>query len=246
MRSLAVTAALALAIGSANVHGQQPAADDIRVLLAPELETTLVSPMLGRIRNVNVTLGSPVAKGKVIVDFDCQEQAARVAMAQAEVVAARENHEAKLRLQALQSAGEVEVNLAAAAVDKARAQLELYRVQSSQCVVLAPFSGRAVRIHVKPFQGVTAGQPLVELVSSGAFKLRMNVPSKWLAWLKAGTPFEVVIDETGRTYPARVSAINARVDAASQSIEVEGQIVDKGGELVAGMSGVARFKPPAR
>ena len=157
MRSLAVTAALALAIGSANVHGQQPAADDIRVLLAPELETTLVSPMLGRIRNVNVTLGSPVAKGKVVVDFDCQEQAARVAMAQAELVAARENHEAKLRLQALQSAGEVEVNLAAAAVDKARAQLDLYRVQSSQCVVVAPFSGRAVRIHVKPFQGVTAG-----------------------------------------------------------------------------------------
>ena len=242
MRIAPLLAAAAFAALAPAAIAQQ--GEEIRVLLAPELETTLVSPMLGRIRNVNVTLGSNVTKGKVVVDFDCQEQAARVAMSQAELVGARENHEAKLRLQALQSAGEVEVNLAAAAVDKARAQLELSKVQAGQCSVLAPFNGRAVRIHVKAYQGVTAGQPLVELVSSGPFKLRLNVPSKWLAWLKPGTPFDVVIDETGRTYPARVTAINGRVDAASQSIELEARIDDKSGELVAGMSGAAQFKPP--
>jgi RND family efflux transporter MFP subunit len=222
----------------------QPSSEGIRVLLAPAVETTLVSSMPGRIRNVNVSLGSGFQKGRTLVDFDCQEQSARVNMAQAELVAARENHEAKLRLQGLQSAGEVEVNLAAAAVDKARAQLELYRTQAGQCTVAAPFSGRAVKIHVKSFQGVSAGQPLVEIVSAGQLKLRLNVPSKWLAWLKPGTPFEVVVDENGRTYPARVTAINARVDAASQSIEVEGAIDDSGGRLLAGMSGSARFKPP--
>ena len=136
------------------------------------------------------------------------------------------------------------MNLAAAAVDKAQAQLELYRTLASQCVVAAPFSGRAVKVHVKAFQGVQAGAPLVEIVSSGALKLRMNVPSKWLAWLKAGTPFEVTVDETGRKYAGRVTAINARVDAASQSIEVEGSIDNRSGDLLAGMSGSARFTPP--
>jgi RND family efflux transporter MFP subunit len=236
---------LAALIAAATVPAYaQQSAEGIRVLLAPAVETTLVSPMLGRIRTVNVSLGSGFQKGKTLIDFDCREQGARVNMSQAELVAARESHEAKLRLQALQSAGEVEVNLAAAAVDKARAQLELYRVQSSQCAVVAPFGGRAVRIHVKPFQGVTAGQPLVELVSSGPFKLRLNVPSKWLAWLKPGTPFKVAIDENGKSYPARVTAINARVDAASQSIEVEGAIASDARELLAGMSGSAQFKPP--
>jgi RND family efflux transporter MFP subunit len=223
---------------------QQPAADDIRVLLTPELETTLVSPMLGRIRAVNATLGASFPKGRVLVDFDCQEQQARVNMGQAELVAARENHEAKLRLQGLQQAGEVEVNLAAAAVNKAQAQLDLYRTQASQCVVVAPFAGRAVKVHVKPFQGVPAGAPLVEIVSAGPFKLRLNVPSRWLGWIKPGTPFEVTIDETGKTYPARISAINARVDAASQSVEIEGSIDNRSGDLLAGMSGAARFKPP--
>ncbi len=236
-------AALALA-AAAGVVAAQGSGDDIRVLLTPELETTLVSPMLGRVRAVNVTLGAGFPKGRVLVDFDCQEQQARVGMGQAEVVAARENHEAKLRLQGLQQAGDVEVNLAAAALEKAQAQLELYRTQASQCVVAAPFSGRAVKVHVKPFQGVQAGAPLVEIVSSGPFKLRLNVPSKWLAWIKPGTPFQVTIDETGRTYSARITAINARVDAASQSIEVEGSLDNRSGDLLAGMSGAARFKPP--
>jgi RND family efflux transporter MFP subunit len=235
----------ALLFAAAATHAvAQTGGDQIRVLLTPELETTLVSPILGRVRAVNVTLGAGFQKGRVLVDFDCQEQQARVNMGKAEVVAAREQHEAKLRLQGLQQAGDVEVNLAAAALEKAQAQVELYRTQANQCVVTAPFSGRAVKVHVKPFQGVQAGAPLVEIVSSGPFKLRLNVPSKWLGWIKPGTPFEVTIDETGKTYAARITAINARVDAASQSIEIEGSIENRGGELLAGMSGAARFKPP--
>lgn len=240
LAGLAVASAC-LAAGAARAQQPEP---EIRVLLTPELETTLVAPMLGRVRAVNVTLGSSFPKGRVLVAFDCEEQAARVNMGQAEVVAARENHEAKLRLQGLQQAGDVEVKLAAAAVDKAQAQLELYRTQATQCVIAAPFSGRAVKVHVKPFQGVNAGAPLVEIVSTGPFKLRLNAPSKWLSWIKPGTPFDVSIDETGKTYPARITAINARVDAASQSIEIEGSIDNRSGELLAGMSGAARFKPP--
>lgn len=240
IRAISVLAAISFAITPAQAQDQGA----IRVLLTPELETTLASPMLGRVRNVNVSLGSSFDEGKLLLDFYCEEQAARERIARAQVAGARENYEAKLRLQGLQSAGEVEVAIAAAAVDRARGELQLARVQKSQCTVSAPFAGRAVKVHVKPHQGVNAGQPLVEIVSRGSFKLRLNVPSKWLAWLKRGTPFEVIIDETGRTYAASVTAINARVDAASQSVELEGSIAERADELLAGMSGTARFKPP--
>ena len=240
IRAIALLAAVGLLVSPAQAQDM----GEIRVLLTPELETTLASPMLGRVKNVNVSLGSSFEKDAVLVDFYCDEQAARERIARAEVAGARENYEAKLRLQGLQSAGEVEVAIAAAAVDRARGELQLARVQKSQCTVSAPFAGRAVKVHVKPHQGVNAGQPLVEIVSRGPFKLRLNVPSKWLTWLKPGTPFEVKIDETGRTYAAKVTAINARVDAASQSVELEGSITESAGELLAGMSGTARFKPP--
>lgn len=222
-------------------------ADDvsaIRVLLTPELETTLVSPFAGRVRNVNVSLGQGFAKGKTLIGFDCDEQVARLRMAEAELSSARETHGAKLRLQGLQQAGEVEVALAASAEERARAQIALYRAQLGQCSIVAPFPGRAVKIAVKGHQGVTQGQPLLEIVSDGALKVRLNVPAKWVTWLKPGTRFDIAIDETRKTYKSRVTAINARIDAVSQSLELEASIDEKAPDLLPGMSGIARFAPP--
>ena len=214
----------------------------IRVLLAPELETTLVAQMVGRITTLNAALGARVAKGRTVVAFDCSESQARLQMAQAEHAAAYETMDVKSRLQKLEAAGESEVTLAEAAVNRAKAAIALSRAQLGQCNVAAPFSGHVVRVHVKPHQGVNVGSPLVELVSDGPLKVRLNAPSRLLRDLKVGTPFEVRIDETGKTYPAKVTAINARVDAVAQTVELEGRIDGKPTELLAGMTVVARFK----
>ena len=57
--------------------------DAIRVLLTPELETTLVAQMVGRISSLKAELGGKVQKGKAVIGFDCGEAAARLNMAQA-------------------------------------------------------------------------------------------------------------------------------------------------------------------
>lgn len=215
----------------------------IRVLLSPELETTLLAQMAGRVTALNASLGSSVVKGRTIVTFDCSEAAAKLQMAQAEYASARETHETKTRLRALEAAGDMEVALAAAAADRGKAAIAVSRAQLAQCAVLAPFSGRIVKLHVKPYQGVNLGSPLLEMVSDGPLKLRLNAPSRLLRTLRAGTPFEVDIEDTGKTYAARVTAINARVDAVAQTVEVEGRIDGRQPELLPGMSGIARFDP---
>lgn len=214
----------------------------IRVLLSPELETTLVSQMVGRIVTLNASLGAKVVKGRTVVSFDCSESQARLQMAQAENAGARETLDVKNRLLKLEAAGESEVSLAASAVDRSKAAIALSRAQLGQCNVLAPFTGRVVRTYVKPHQGVNVGSPLVEIVSDGPLKVRLNAPSRLLRTLQVGTPFEVTIDETGKAYPAQVTAINARVDAVAQTVELEGSITGKADELLAGMTGTARFK----
>ena len=242
-----VSCALVLAAGLP-LSSAAPAADASmpRALLVPERETTLVAQMLGTVQKLGGEMGAAFRQGAVLVRFDCNEQRARAGMARAELDAAQQQHQAKIRLQGLSAAGEVEVSLAAAAVAKARAQVEVGSAQLSQCTVAAPFAGRIARLHVKEFQGVNAGQPLVEIVSSGPLRVRLNLPSRWLAWLRSGFPFELRVDETGRSYPARVVAINARVDAASQTVEVEGRMLQDHAELLAGMSGNARFDVPER
>lgn len=215
--------------------------DVVRVLISPDQETTLVAPMSGRITDLTMTLGSRFEKDAVLTEFDCGENAARSKIAKAELRGARENYNAKSRLRALKAAGDVEVNLAAAAVDKSAGEVELTNVLMAQCVVKAPFEGRVARIYVKQFQGVNAGAPLADIISDGPLKVRLNAPSKWLSELKVGMPFKVVVDETGQTYPANVSAVGARVDAAAQAIEIEGRFDDVYPELLAGMSGTVHF-----
>lgn len=217
----------------------------IRVLLSPELETTLVAQIAGRIDSLQAGLGAAVRKGQPIVGFDCAETQARLRMAQAEQSAARETLNAKQRLRTLNAAGDVEVSLARAEVDKSAAAIGVARAQLAHCAVAAPFDGRIVKVHVKQHQGVNAGAPLLELVSDGPLKLRLNVPSRLLRQLQIGSPLEVDILETGKTYPAKITAINARVDAVAQTIELEASLDDRNPDLLPGMSGIARLPAAA-
>jgi len=242
--NLRLLPALLLATGplTAQALDARKADEPIRVLLAPANETTLASQIAGRLTEVNASLGSTFRKGDILVRFDCSEQQARLKMSNADLAAANETHQAKRRLQKLQQAGEVEVALAAIEADKARAQIALYRAQVAQCQVSAPFNGQVAKVAVKAFQSVSVGQPLLEIVSNELPKLRLNVPAGWAGWLKPGTPLTAHIDETGQQYPATVSSINARIDAVSQSLELEATFTDrKTSGLLPGMSGTARF-----
>ena len=215
----------------------------IRVLLSPQEETTLIAQFAGRIESLQAGLGAPVHQGDVIVAFDCAEPQARLRMSQAENSAARQTLGVNQRLRNLDAAGEIEVALARTEVDKTAAAIELAKVQIAQCTVQAPFDGYVVKTLVKPYQGVPAGSPLVELVSGGALKVRLNVPSNLLAQLRVQAPLDIRIHETGKSYPAHITAINARVDAVAQTIELEAQLDAANPELLPGMSGTAHLRP---
>lgn len=213
----------------------------VRVLLIPERETTIASTMAARIITFNGTLGQSFRAGDTLVAFDCEEALARVEMSKAELSGAIEQHEAKIKMQGLEQASDVEVALAASASNKAKAQLNLNYAQVSQCKIRAPWAGRVAKANVKNHMTVTPGQPLMELVNSGPLKLKMNLPSNMLARIKVGTKFNVTIDETAQTYQATVSALNSRVDPVSQTVEIEARMLKSYKELLAGMSGVANF-----
>jgi RND family efflux transporter MFP subunit len=217
------------------------ASESVRVLILPSGETILASPVPGRIAKLHVGLGVPFRQGAVLVSMDCDEPRARLAMASADQAAATDQYEAKLRMQGLEQASDVEVALAASAVAKAKAQAELYQFQITQCSIRAPWDGRTAKLHVRSHMTVTAGQPLLDLVRSGLLLMKLNVPSAWISGLKMGQVFDVTVDETGKTYQARVQRINGRVDPVSQTIELEATMLKSHPDLLPGMSGVAKF-----
>jgi len=219
-------------------------APEIRAQLTPLHYTTLSSEMAGRIDQITTRVGDHFHKGDALVQFDCAVPRAQVAHAQAVLTEAEKTYEIDRRLVALKSMGQLELDVSAAEVQKAKADLAAAEAVASKCSIDAPFAGVTVEQKAREFQYTTPGQPLLDVLDDRALDVELIAPSRWLSWLKPGYVFQVRIDEIEKTYPAKVTRLGGRVDPISQSIKVIGEITTDAPELMAGMSGRATLTAP--
>jgi len=218
---------------------------DIRAQLSPRRFTTIAAEIGAKVNRVAVAEGGAFRAGQVLVAFDCSLQKAQLQKAKAVLGAAERTYGANKRLEELRSVGKVELEASEAEVGKARAEVAATSVLLSKCAVSAPFSGRVAEQKVREQQYVQPGQALLEIIDDSVLELEFLVPSRWLAWVKPGYAFQVRIDETGKSYPAKVQRIGARVDPVSQSVKLSATIDGRFPELIAGMSGRVALVPPA-
>lgn len=250
-RALVIALAMALCASAAAAQQSLPAAPaanggapEIRAQLAPLHYTTLSSEMAGRIDQITTRVGDHFHKGDVLIQFDCAVPRAQVAHVQAVSTQAEKTYEIDRRLVALKSMGQLELEVAAAEVQKDKADLDAAEATASKCTIAAPFSGVTAEQKAREFQYTTPGQALLDVLDDHALEVEFIAPSRWLSWLKPGYTFQVRIDETEKIYPARVTRLGGRVDPVSQSIKVIGEIIGAAPDLMAGMSGRATMTPP--
>lgn len=219
---------------------------EIRAQLAPQRYTTVAAEIGAKITRLPVVEGSAFRQGQVLVQFDCSLQQAQLARAQAALMAADTNWRGNQKLAELNSVGTVELEMSKAETLKAQAEVAANRALLGKCQVAAPYAGRVAEQKVREQQYVQPGQALLEILDDSTLELEFIVPSRWLVWLRNGSTFQVSIDETGKTYPAKVQRIGARVDPVTQSIKLNAVIDGRFAELMAGMSGKVLIAPPAR
>lgn len=220
---------------------QAETARELSALVTADQEATLSAQMAGKIGKINYGIGQGFAAGATLVEFDCAEAQAKLDALNAEYLGARETHLAKLKLQGLGAAGDLEVTLAAAAGEKAKSLVKQQEAQLAFCAIKAPYAGRVVRLKAKQAESVAPNQPILEVVAVSRLKALVNVPSAVAIGLRPGAPLTIEIRETGRKYDAKVSRLNARVDGVSQSLEIEAVFVGKAAGLLPGMIGRASF-----
>lgn len=218
---------------------------EIRAQLSPLRYATLAAEIGARISRLPVPEGAAFKQGQSLIEYDCALQQAQHGKARAALTAADKTWQTNRRLAELGSAGKLEVETSEAEVLKARAEVAAVQAILGKCRVTAPYSGRIAEQRAREQQYVQPGQPLLDIIDDSALELEFIVPSRWLAWLKTGARFQVRIDETGKSYPAKVQRIGARVDPVSQSVKLNAVIDGKFPELIAGMSGQVQITPPS-
>ena len=223
----------------AHTSASAPALDklDIRAQLSPRRYTTLAAEIPARVARIAIREGESFKAGQSLISLDCGLHIASRDRARAALTSAEKTYSANKRLDELNAVGKLEVDTAEAEVGKFKAELAHINTTLSKCSIAAPYAGRVAEQKAREQQYVQAGQPLLEILDDSVLELDFLSPSRWLSWLKIGHKFDVVIDETGKTYPARIQRLGARIDPVSQSIKVAAVIDGRFPDLIAGMSG---------
>ena len=236
---------LVLALAAAICAGTTAArAAEVPAHLVAIHTATLSSEIAARIDAIASRVGDRFRKGDMLVSFDCALPNAQLTHAQAALTEAARTYEIDRRAAAQKTTTPLELDIPAAEVLKAKADLTAAETRVSKCSIAAPFAGIVAGQKMRAFEYATPGQPIIEVLDDRALEVELIAPSRWLGWLKPGTPFQLRVEETGKTYPAKVVRLGGRVDPASQSVRAIGEISGEAAELLPGMSGHAVLTPP--
>lgn len=214
----------------------------VRVQLAARNDVVLSSELSAKIATLPLREGDAFRAGQTLVSFDCTLYQAQLNKAQSSLDAARQTLAVQKRLAELNSVGKLDVDTAEAHVKEGAADVAYMQATVSKCAIAAPFAGRIVKRLAAAHQFVTPGTQLLAIQDTGELEVRMIVPSRWLATLKPGMHFSVLVDELGKSFSARVLRTGARIDPVSQSVDIIGAIDGTPGALLPGMSGWASFQ----
>jgi RND family efflux transporter MFP subunit len=207
-------------------------------------EATITTDLNAPILRVFFKKGETFRKGDVLVEFDCRRYKEELAAAEADARAELSNSRSQTLMESNHAAGRNDVEIAQAKFDKAQATVRALTVRMEQCVIHAPFSGRVKDKLVNDFETPQPNSPLVKIIDDRNLQIVVLLPSKSLSWLKVGSEFEFLVDETGESHAATVAHFGAIVDPVSQTIEVIADFKKNPENVLPGMSGNTIFERP--
>lgn len=239
-RTVSLSLLLGLALGATSGQG---AAEDFTTNAIVRMvdETVISAEMSGRINKLPFDEGDYFAAGARLVEFNCDILDAEKAVFTAAVHGAEAQLMNAKRLDRLGAAGSLDLALAQAALEEAQANLGVAGAKLRRCAIVAPFKGVVLFRDVKPHESVEVMKPLLRIGRPGVLRVEIIVPTSWLDWMARGKTFEFRSHKSVAAYNGRVDRIGAAVDAASQTLIVEGVLTSDAPLLRSGMGGLVRF-----
>ncbi len=198
------------------------------VMLRPEVA--------GRVKAILFAEGQRVSKGQLLVQLDDQLQAAQVAQAKAEMSIAEANHKRNQDLVSQNFISKRTVDESAAALDVARAKLELAQATQQRLKIVAPFDGVTGLKQVSVGDYLKDGADIVNIEDIDAVLVDFRLPERFQSKIRPGLKAQLNVDALpGRPFTALVQAVDPLIDANGRSVGVRGCIDNRQRQLRPGM-----------
>ena len=201
--------------------------------------------------------GTRVVKGQPIAtlesrDFEAQLSAAAAALKSAEVTLQDRQRE-KARAETLFKEGTsteqerdfalADFERAGAAVEQARAQVELARINVDETVLVAPMDGVVTERYAEPGDLLAVGTKVVTITEVDTLRFQLSVPTTLYAQLdlnKTGLTLEMDAYRDEQVESV-ISRIFPEADSDTRTVKVEAQLDNREGRYMPGMYAVAEL-----
>ena len=238
--------ALCLALPAVCATGVVLAGEPIHAVIRSANDVTIGSDAGSRILAIPLREGDAFRKDDLLVSLDCARTRAEWKSAQAEWHGHQLAYQNDVSLQKYHAAGNNDVLIAKAQMDKAAAAVEGWAARVDQCEVHAPFDGRVADVFAHVFDLPGPSSPILRIVDPAHLEVEMIVPSRAAARVKVGDGFALSVEETGEVVAGHVVRIGAAVDPVSETMKVVGALRLGGPDggrraVLPGMSGKADF-----
>lgn len=218
------TETVAAAVATARPH--QESASAIGTVLAPR-SITLRNEVAGTVHFVSLQPGQIVNAGAVLVALDVSVETAELRAQEAQARLAQTSLERVDRMASRGAASAMELDNARAERDVALAEVARTRALIARKTIRAPFRARIGMSDVHLGQFLESGTQLTTLQGvDGAVHVDFDVSQSVAAAMRHGDSVRVISSTTAGEIPARVVAVDARVDPTTRNAVVRAALPD--------------------
>lgn len=208
-------------------------------LLENKSEQSLGFKVPGLVSHVYVDEGQFVKKGQLLASLDLEEIDAEVAKAKSVLANAQRNLERFQSLQGQNALSMDQLQSAQTRMEIAQSDLTVATFNRRYAVIKAPAAGRILNRALEPNELVKAGQPVFVFASKKTgWILSTGIIDKDIVRTQLGDTAELYFDAyPNQLFPATVSEVAARADAATQTFKIELRLTGISKNTVSGKRG---------
>ncbi len=196
----------------------------------------LAGQVSGVVSALHFQSGTDVKQGELLLELTSEDDVAHLEALKANVVIARLNYERSSKLGKTDAVSQQVVDTDRSALLNAEALVAQQQALVDYKSIRAPFSGRLGIRQVDLGQFLPAGTAIVTLQQLDPIYVDFYAPQQALAQIRPGQAMSATVDAfPGRSFPGKVSAIDAAVDAATRMVRVRATLDNKDAALLPGM-----------
>lgn len=203
--------------------------------LIPEEETDLRPEVSGRIVQLNISEGTTVPKGTLLVklfDEDLKTQLKKLEVQLQIAEKSRERQEALLKIQGI---SQEDYDLTALNVDNLKIDIEATRIALSKTEIRAPYSGKLGLRNVSLGSYISSADIITSIRRVDRLKLAFAIPEKYAKRIEKGYRVSFKVDGGEKDHEARVVATENSVDATTRTLMIHALVEEHHRELIPGL-----------